>query len=340
MLTGVFYDFNRATDGELYSYSGIYTQGKKDLKTATRIKKSGAVNPTNSPDSYGQFAYIMRELAKGRSNHLKPYYKYPYTVAAPHFYLAPINFESLNEELNGAHNAKSSSSDIISSNNNKKATAKGSGNVEQLNNSYIGVFKGRVIAPRSMTFRFFGIGDDTILVRFNDKLVLESGYVRTTLYDGDGKNSKKSHTESFWQYYQDMAAGKIKEKQDYLILQLKSAPLCNIAFGGLIGGHPITVEKGKAYPIEVIIGNISAHAWYYLLTQEVTDGNDAPLHLFRTNTDEPTRPLSFHQFDRRKHGTVFFKEDGVAYTTDSMVWKIAGKSSKDKKQKNKFRKIN
>ena len=86
---------------------------------------------------------------------------------------------------------------------------------------------------------------------------------------------------------------------------------------------------------EIIIGNNGGSTLYYLLTQEVTPGNNAPLQLFRTSDATPTNPPSFKGYSE-KH----YHEQGPAYSSDSDIWKVAGKSAKNKKSKNRFHKIN
>lgn len=338
MLLGDFYDYNRNSNGEFFTYSGIYksddvnVQTVRDLKALTKIRNTGANNPTNSPDVHGQFAYTLRELMHGRYGILKKYYKYPQKVAASHIYLAPIDITSLEKELAGSSAAKSDFIDNAISNNKKKNTA-----AQAYSNhvSWFGVFRGKVIAPRSMTFRFFGAADDAIAVRFNDELVLETGFFKPSLYRGNGLKDTGCNWGYTKTYQLEVAEGKHPDKKGYVIRKLKSTPFCNDCFNGVTGGKPVTVTEGKAYPIEIIIGNNGGATLYYLLTQEVTAGNDAPLHLFRTCDAAPTNPPSFKGYSE-KH----YHEQGPAYAADSDIWKIAGKPAKSKKAKNKFRKVN
>ncbi len=339
MLEGEFYDYNRNTKGDFFTYSGIYQSGQsnsiatRNLSTVTKIRRTGAQNPTNSPDVHGQFAYTLKELMNGRYGILKRYYKYPQKVAASHFYLAPVTtIKSLEDELNGISGADSDFIDAGGIGNGKKrGKAKAYGD----HISWFGVFRGKVIAPRSMTFRFFGAADDAIAVRFNDNLVLETGFFKPALYQGNGIKDKGCDWAYTKTYQQEVADGKHPDKEGYVVRKLKSTPFCNDCFNGITGGKPITVTEGKAYPIEIIIGNNGGATLYYLLTQEVTEKNNAPLQLFRTSDAAPTNPPSFKGYSD-KH----YHEQGPAYAADSDIWKIAGKSDKKKKAKNKFRKIN
>ena len=87
-------------------------------------------------------------------------------------------------------------------------------------------------------------------------------------------------------------------------------------------GSPVTVKKGQTYPVEIIIGNEGGTAYYYLLTQEVTPDNHAPMHLFRTNGAHPTSP-SFREHEdwKRRHF-----DSGPNFINNSDIWKIAPKA--------------
>lgn len=336
MLTGVLYDYNRNPKGEFFTYSGIYNAGKtglarRDLKSAIKTRSTGAKNPTNSPDVHGQFAYTLKELMNGKYSILKRYYKYPYTVATPHIYLAPCTFKSLAAELDGApagNTPKAPESDFLpddeaSSGGNKPAKGKAKAYDDHV--SWFGVFRGKVTAPKSMTFRFYGAADDAIAVRFNDNLVLETGFFKPELYKGNGIKDKGCDWDYTRQYQKEVVEGVHPDKKGYVVRKLRSTPFCNVAFSGITGGHPIKVKEGEVYPIEIIIGNNGGSTLFYLLTQEVTPGNNAPLQLFRTNEASPSHHPSFKEYSSTHYG-----EQGPDFAEDSPIWKVVS-SKKSKK---------
>lgn len=334
MLTGVIYDYNRDTKGNFFSYSGVYASDSQNpptrsLKTAIKVRSTGAKNPTNSPDVHGQFAYTLKELINGKYSILKRFYKYPFFVAAPHIYMSPCRFSSLSSELegSGAKNAKASpESDFISDGSSPSIGGKAKAYDDHI--SWFAIFRGKVIAPKSMVFRFYGAADDAIAVRFDDKLVLETGFFKPHLYRGNGMKDKGCDWDYTKEYQKEVAAGKHAEKKGYVVQKLKSTPFCNDAFNGVTGGVPIKVKKGQEYPIEIIIGNNGGGALFYLLTQEVTPENKAPLQLFRTNDAAPTLPNSFNE-----HSSTHYGERGPDFSKDSPVWKIVPKISGKKKSK-------
>ncbi len=82
-------------------------------------------------------------------------------------------------------------------------------------------YKGTVIAPDSGTYRFAGVGDDLLMVKFDGKMVLDANwYVDTKTVQG------QSHFK--WDF---------------------DAPT-----KGATAGISFTVEAGKAYSMEVVIG--------------------------------------------------------------------------------------
>jgi hypothetical protein len=99
-----------------------------------------------------------------------------------------------------------------------------------------------------------------------------------------------------------------------------------------MAGCPITVKKGKSYPIEIMIGNHHGWSACYLLTQEISEDGEGPLQLFRTNVVEQTRNPSYHSHAAKiKVGRKqYITEQGPLYDPASPVWKIAPKESKKK----------
>ena len=337
MLTGEIYDYNLSKEGKHFTYSEIYypdellTEKQLDVATAQRFRKikaeiqnrelaSKADNPTNSPDYRGHYISTFKEVMEGRTDILKKCYKYPHRIAAPHIFMTAAGFPSLDEGLG----LPATSSDIIAPASAPGGTAK----PKTLTSTWIAIFRGKVIAPRSMTFRFFGSAEDNIAVRFNGELVLETGINQPLIYKGNGSRGKGCLIDYEKVHNQEVAAGKYPERKDYLLLMLKSTPYINEVCGGLMGGTPVTVKKGQTYPIEIIIGNECGDAYYYLLTQEVTPDNHAPMHLFRTNGAHPTIP----SFRKREDWKRRHFDSGPNFINNSDIWKIAPKAKKKKKK--------
>lgn len=87
-------------------------------------------------------------------------------------------------------------------------------------------YKGNVIPPESGSYRFVGMGDDLLVVRFNGRVVLDCGPTNPS-----GKGPKDFYSSDGLQMKSDMPWYK-----------------------GLGRGDTFQVNAGESYPIEVLIG--------------------------------------------------------------------------------------
>ena len=82
-------------------------------------------------------------------------------------------------------------------------------------------YKGTVIAPETGTFHFVGVGDDVMIVRFNNQMVLDSCWTINT-------GAVQGETHRFWDWPQPQQ--------------------------GIGAGPGVQVQAGQPYPIEILIG--------------------------------------------------------------------------------------
>ncbi|HEY2124089.1 MAG TPA: hypothetical protein VGG94_01395, partial [Chthoniobacterales bacterium] len=87
-------------------------------------------------------------------------------------------------------------------------------------------YKGNVVPTESGTFRFVGMADDVLVVRFNGKVVLDCG-----------SNNPSGHGPQ--QFYATSGL-QLDPKMDW--------------YKGLGRGDPVQVNGGESYPMEVLIG--------------------------------------------------------------------------------------
>jgi hypothetical protein len=99
------------------------------------------------------------------------------------------------------------------------------------------VYRGKVRAPESGTFRFVGWADDVIVVRFNRNIVLDGSFANVSSW----KRRKIYH-------------------YDY--------PHKGFAYDGFVVGDPVSVTKGQAYDIEILIGESPGGHFYAQLLME------------------------------------------------------------------------
>ncbi len=173
------------------------------------------------------------------------------------------------------------------------------------------IYRGKVKAPKSGTFRFVGMGDDFMAVRFNKKNVLDYGWESITL--GEMMGNKKN-----WQNAMEDKPGYEAEKRRLKEIGIMVPPVAlyryknsghwNNALGGLAAGKTFTVKQGEVYPIEILVSEGPGGEFgMTLLLEEVglppimTDGSTgAPiLPLFRTNygVPQPDKSKEYVPFD-------------------------------------------
>ena len=100
---------------------------------------------------------------------------------------------------------------------------------------WVVVYRGIVTAPEDGFFRFAGMGDDTLMVRFDNKLVLEAGWSIPT--QGDMVLGTKRS------YQEELTSNKNKRA----FYSYKQTPHWNKVLGGIPTGEVFKVKKGKKY---------------------------------------------------------------------------------------------
>jgi hypothetical protein len=128
---------------------------------------------------------------------------------------------------------------------------------------WIAHYKGSVKPTQNGKFRFVGSGDDFLVVRWDRKVVLDSGYGQYVVGEGN------------------IYPGFGKKPFDETHPSKLGKPLrC---------GPWINATRDKETPIEVVIGETPGGTFYAVLLVEVADANGKPdghLRLFRLTADE------------------------------------------------------
>ena len=158
---------------------------------------------------------------------------------------------------------------------------------------WVALYKGKVKAPKTGKFRFLGLADETMLVRFDRKLVLETGYRIPSGYDEKEKDAiHGGGTNPHAKVYQDaIKAGKDAKHKGYEFFQYPEIPTYNKELAGMTAGMEFSVKEGQIYPIEILIGDFGGAFGFYLCMQETTKGKEKPKLplLFRTNFTLPSQ---------------------------------------------------
>lgn len=188
--------------------------------------------------------------------------------------------------------------------------------------AWVVVYRAMVEAPESGTFRFVGMGDDIIMVRFNRKLVLQSGWAIATRGDMDAGTRR--------QYQMDIT----KKKKGHAIYQYENTPHWNERLGGIPSGKPFEVEKGKKYPMEILVSEIPGCEFgFCLLLEKLENPKKIPygifpqdkspiLHLFRTCDKLPDPKMIKRALTTGgKDYSVNDCKEGPPFLEDSLIWK-------------------
>jgi hypothetical protein len=151
---------------------------------------------------------------------------------------------------------------------------------------WIAHYKGSVRAPQSGKFRFVGSGDDILVVRWDRKYALDSGYGQYVV----GMDN----------VYKDFGNRKYGEVHPANLGRPMQA------------GPWLTVSKGKEYPLEIMIGETPGGTFYAILCIEVQgkDGKGTGLKLLRfANTELPKEIANGHprvpNVDMQAEGWIF-----------------------------------
>ena len=193
--------------------------------------------------------------------------------------------------------------------------------------SIVCIYSGYVVAPFTGQFRFIGGGDDFLVVRFREKIVLDYGYCSATLgvsLDAERRSIlspkksnqqnaattiKKNPIERFMPSPSTLAA-KTEEKPLYSRISLEL--YSNACMNGVAYGEPVSVKKGEVIPIEILMADMG-NTFSFLLFYEHLDANGKPatmkrpLLLFRTSEEFPSS---------------FSSDTAFTYDKNSPVWRV------------------
>ena len=128
---------------------------------------------------------------------------------------------------------------------------------------WIAHYKGAVKSAQNGKFRFVGSGDDFLVIRWDRKVVLDSGYGQYVVGDGN--------------VYPGFGKKPFNETH---ASQLGKPLRC---------GPWITATRDKEIPLEIVIGETPGGTFYAVVLIEVADASGKPdgqLRLFRMTTDE------------------------------------------------------
>ena len=160
--------------------------------------------------------------------------------------------------------------------------------------AWVAVYRGKVKAPCSGTFRFVGTGDDVLMIRFNNQTVLEAGWSIPSAFDGTNKATTLGSISANGggkEYHQAIKDGKDANHRGYEFIQPSGTGKWNRELEGLTAGTEFTVQEGKTYPIEILISEVPGGFFGFAVLIQQKEGkqyDNSKLDLFHTNFSNPS----------------------------------------------------
>ena len=160
---------------------------------------------------------------------------------------------------------------------------------------WVCIYSGNVVAPFTGKFRFIGTGDDILLVRFNNELVLDYGWHSATLdsYLGNGPDDalRKSMSGDIQsEHHKRLIDGSPLYSKYKLSLY---SPWVD-SNHGLAKSPVLEVKEGEIYSVEILLTEFPGVWFSSVLFMEQLDENSEPINedhetytLFRTTLDLP-----------------------------------------------------
>ena len=259
-LPGVFYDMKQTSDG-----MPTYLMGAQDGKQFNRLRTWLSV--WNLPDTAGKESVLVPFLKRFVLSN------WPYRTdsAGNLFFREFANFSrSSVTPYRSSFYQPFLSSDIAPKtfSNNPDVSADA---------GWVGIHAGYVLAPFTGKFRFVGYGDDALVVRFDNQLVLDYGCYALSL----GKK-----LDDTWDYFAILSGAAARtDPQKRPVLENPIYSKCKLETyspslfnkHGMAKGVPISVVKGCAYPIEILVSDIESNQFGMALFVEYLDPDASEL---------------------------------------------------------------
>ena len=187
---------------------------------------------------------------------------------------------------------------------------------DSMTSGWVGIHFGYVKAPFTGKFRFVGSGTDALAVHFEEKLVLDYGRYSLSLgkeirSPADCRPTKKT----------GMSFGGNGLYDNFSVYSIGGRTVAQ--------GLPISVIKGKSYPIEILYSVINGSEASFVLYIERLDNNGKPLNekpsslpLFRTTTEMPSSTSTSTRNGRTTTSSA------SSYDSDSPIWRVVDNTGK------------
>ncbi|MDO5470475.1 MAG: hypothetical protein Q4F38_04150 [Akkermansia sp.] len=175
---------------------------------------------------------------------------------------------------------------------------------------WVALYRARVQAPKTGRFRFIGIADTVMAVRFNNRNVLACG-----LHD------LKTNQWGAFTWDEGRNEGALDGRE---IIAYDSCEFWNQQMGGFVAGEPFDVTEGEWYEMQVLVSEIGGGNFGFCLLVDdmsdekvrATEDGKPMFQLFRTSFISPEAAQVYEG--------IKYKDENVMvdppYDPDSMLW--------------------
>ena len=287
MLLGIYYDLRRPTterDALLKKLPNV-TPKPRSQKTMPDMTERKELYSILSKFVLGKWDHSFDKNGFPVYSDLQQYYRYPLEAYSSLFFLE-----------------NTPSTTMMNRFNDENASAFG----------WFSIHSGYVIAPFTGQFRFVGCGDDALVVRFNQRLVLDYGFSSLSL--GKDLSGPEDCVDP------NTTGRRLLSEKGLYSDKLEVYFPDSFNKHGVAKGLPINVTKGKVYPIEILSSDAGGNYFSIALFVERLDSNGKPLNenparlpLFRTSSKTPHHP-----------STVYLPD----FDENSPIWKVVDSKGK------------
>ncbi len=256
-------------------FGGVEPSGSTLTGTFYDFKQTAGGAPTNiTPDAA---ALLMKDFVTSgwKESKFAKYYKSPTKLYNSHIFITRRSATEAPKAFKCADKVKDS--------------------------RWCAIYRGKIVAPKSGTFRFVGAGDDAIVVRFDGKNVFDYGWYQLTMTKGSATAGGEYYKFMTGESKNDVTRKEFRKAgiyKNFPVPMYKYSGMnhWNNALGGLAAGTEFTVEANQAYPIEILISEIPGGEFGAVLLIEEIGARDVKkdkqfgtpiLPLFRTNYSQP-----------------------------------------------------
>lgn len=131
------------------------------------------------------------------------------------------------------------------------------------------VYRGNVTPPKTGRYRFVGAADDTLVVRFNNRHVLDHGWTSGTAGTGLAGRSDFLEGKREDSNFEKLLKGDYPMKLPVTFYRYTTTEPLNKAVGGFAVGVEFEAKAGTTYPIEILVSEIPGGSFgAYLMIEE------------------------------------------------------------------------